>query len=263
MKPIKNKLNESFSSSILTSFFNEVRDIASQNKGNNSFEVYQDLYFIYNGKSALIGWQGSDGNHSKIKLPLGDISDKFIFGGRSYKKEEICQFLNTSQISLKVIANNTVGKQISCIVACNSKQYDKINLGIFFTAEGTRAIKDMYVKRSQRAEASQDPELTGNQQKISDWKSLYNNIKSSYKKYKEKYGDKQAMKLSSTVNNLSSNKNVVDFIKAECGELKKSEIQAYLYSYFLDSDAFKFTKFMDRDKRFRILHDQFHPDTNA
>ena len=256
-------LNEAYKSNTLKGFLLWAQTCAKEDKEKR----YWDILFIANGESHEILYVTPEGEIRKSRktVPLGDIQDSQIYLDKFFTgKDKIKSVIKTDDVTTKTLCNLTAHAKTSCLVIIPDKNSNGVPTSVMFIeGSGTKAIMDMLNKHKEREDNQKDPKLTDRQQKIAEWRKMYNNIKQKFNEYKEKNGEKEAMQISKTVNSLSENPDLIKLMKQNVGDISKTDIQAYLYAFLLDfEDRFGFLLWMKKDKRFRKLYKTFHPDVD-
>lgn len=266
--PEKNSLNESFQSHLISQFLKKSMQIAAERKKD------MQIAFIANGKLFRIYMLDDKGKYSKAasySVPLETITDDDLQDKHILRLMELGKLFRTDKPNTELIVKNTKERKLAALVLIednthkapfyNTKEIPAMTLLI--NPSGCDKIAKMLKKYNDRQEQKKfipgkftDKELRG-----IDYKMMYSQIRKEYKEYKKEFGDKLALQMTETINNLSKNENFQAVMKKEYGSgTTKQNMQAYLYAFLLDQkDTFGFVSWMKKNKKFIELYNRFHP----
>lgn len=260
---VKQKLNEAYESGILKKFIEFSKDEAKKRK------KYLELILLVEGKAFNVINVKYDGMtfDGIYKNPFSDLSDDNIYGKKYFVGNELDKALKRNSHSFDVIRKMTLDNHLSCVVLIdwekvkNDRSEDVI-AGLFINPQGTKEIYDAIKKTSERGknkiiQIENDPKKWTS----AEWKDVYARIKDEYGKFKKENGDKAALELSETINDLVANKDFMGYLNRVLQtSVDKKIATKYLYCFLLDLPSLWINNTLKKDDKFMKLFKKFHSD---
>ena len=260
---VKQKLNEAYESGILKKFIEFSKDEAKKQK------KYLELILLVDGKAFNVINVKYDGTtfNGIYKNPFSDLSDDNIYGKKYFVGNELDKALKRNSHGFDVIRKMTLDNHLSCVVLVdwakvkNDRSEDVI-AGLFINPKGTEEIYDAIKKTTERGknkiiQIEKDPKKWTS----AEWKDVYARIKDEYGKFKKENGDKTALELSETINDLVADKNFMGYLnKVLQTSVDKKTATKYLYCFLLNVPSLWINNTLRKDDKFMNLFKKFHPD---
>ena len=190
--PEKNSLNESFQSHLISQFLKKSMQIAAERKKD------MQIAFIANGELNRIYMLDDKGKYSKAasySVPLETITDDDLQDKHILRLMELGKLFRTDKPNTELIVKNTKERKLAALVLIednthknpyyNAKEIPA--MALLINASGCEKIAEMQKKSDERKEQNKfvPGKFTEKEDRVINFKMMYDNIRDDYKKYKE------------------------------------------------------------------------------